>query len=177
MASGIVQFYSGKGVDHRGRSLRAILSFTDKELETVHDFIQWLFPIETLSRVNPFAPVVSRDTQVEFRANALLRKNLCKACSRMLGFYGLCCHGEAMVAPRVSCAGDFPAKSANWMTPDDHNHRRLTRILKSLRLLGLGICSRSLFLCLEELASQNPGDISGLTLEYWRDSQKVATGP
>lgn len=175
MVSSVVLFYSGEGVDHRGRSLDAILDFTDGELETVHDFVQWLFPIETPSPVNRLAPTVSRDTQIAFRTNVLLRKNLCRACSRMLRFYGLTCQGEAMASVRVLRDRDFLAKSATWMVPGNHNHRRLTRILKSLRLLGLEACSRSLFLYLEELATHDPSSILQVTLDYWRDSQETPT--
>jgi hypothetical protein len=177
MASTTVQFYSGQGVDGRGRSLNTILSFTDGELETVHDFIQWLFPIETVSSVNPSAPIVTRNTQIAFRTDISLRGNLCKACCRMLHFYGLSCHGKAGVNPKVCRGRGFPVKSARWMTPGNHNHLRLTRILKSLRLLGLEACSRSLFSCLRELASRDPDGFSEVTLDYWRASQEIPIGP
>jgi hypothetical protein len=173
MATSIVQFYSGKGVDNKGRALNTVLSFTDDELETVHDFIQWLFPIETVSPVNPSAPIVTRGTQIAFRTDTSLRENLCRACCRMLHFYGLWCHGKAAVNPDVCRGRGFLVRSACWMTPGNHNHLRLTRILKSLRLLGLEACSRSLFSCLRELAFHNPDGFSEATLDYWQASQEV----
>lgn len=170
MKSQIVQFYSGEGSDHIGRSLETILSYTDENLEMMHDYIQWLFPLEKLSPVNPSAPAVGRDTQIEFRNNTSLRSNLCRACRRMLRFYGLSCTVAAFPSQRIRPDRDFVVKSRNWMTPFNHNHLRLTRILKSLRLLGLASCSGSLLQCLEELAMSHPNQISPETIDYWRSS-------
>lgn len=41
----IIGFYSGQQADHRGRQLHEIQSWPDGKLETVHDYIQWLFPL------------------------------------------------------------------------------------------------------------------------------------
>ena len=43
--SPIVQFYRGNGRDHRGRSLAEIVAWSDAMLESVHDYIQWMFPL------------------------------------------------------------------------------------------------------------------------------------
>jgi hypothetical protein len=176
MTSQIIQFYSGNGYDHIGRSLDAILNFTDEQLENIHDFIQWLFPIETQSQVNPSAPVVCKDIQLQFRNTALLRANLCKACRRMLDFYGLHCHAKTAPSSRVTLDRNFHSKSGKWLMKHNHNHLRLTRILKSLRLLGLEVCSKNLFLCLKNIALRNPQSISTETLSYWQDSQKISIG-
>ena len=42
-ADPIVTFYSG-GADDRGRTLEQILAWADDRLESVHDYIQWVFP-------------------------------------------------------------------------------------------------------------------------------------
>jgi hypothetical protein len=59
-------------------------------------------------------------------------------------------------------------KSRGWLHAGNHNHLRLTRILTSLRLLGLDDQSRALFLCLEQIAGGHPHAISATTLDYWR---------
>ena len=63
----IVSFYSG-GLDDRGRRLDEILGWSDERLESVHDYIQWVFPTTTASGVNPHAPLVTSATVVEFAA-------------------------------------------------------------------------------------------------------------
>ena len=41
----IIGFYSGTEPDHRGRYLHEIQRWSDDQLEKVHDYIQWLFPL------------------------------------------------------------------------------------------------------------------------------------
>lgn len=41
----IVDFYSGKATDTSGRTLREIHAWNYHDLENVHDYIQWLFPL------------------------------------------------------------------------------------------------------------------------------------
>jgi Opioid growth factor receptor (OGFr) conserved region len=47
----IVSFYAGETPDSRGRKIEEIWNFNDRQLETVHDFIQWLFPLPTSSHI------------------------------------------------------------------------------------------------------------------------------
>jgi hypothetical protein len=57
--SPIIAFYRGAGPDHRGRFLHEIREFGVDELESTHDFIQWLFPLPERSGANPHAPLLS----------------------------------------------------------------------------------------------------------------------
>src|SRR5262249_3787518 len=86
--SRIVDFYTGSAPDHRGRFLREILEWPDERLESVHDFIQWLFPLPDPSPVNPHAPVIDHKTIESFAARADLRDALRTSFERMLRFYG-----------------------------------------------------------------------------------------
>ena len=72
----LIDFYRGTGSDTRGRSLEQIWSYSDKEMEYHHDFIQWLFPLREPSQYNPHAPVLCDEDIQIFRANDLLRQNL-----------------------------------------------------------------------------------------------------
>jgi hypothetical protein len=55
----LVDLYRGRAVDTEGRSLKDVLSWPDDELEVVHDFVQWLFPLPEPSRFNPDAPLLT----------------------------------------------------------------------------------------------------------------------
>jgi hypothetical protein len=171
LANRLVDFYFGKKPDNRGRYLTTILGYSDLQLEKIHDFIQWLFPIETSSPVNPDAPVVDHITQSEFLKNSILRENLCKSCKRMLLFYGISCSHSKDATSVLSVNQDFSSKAVNWLQPNNHNHLRLTRILKSLRLLGLESCSASLYHFLEYLALEHPHRITRETVKYWQNTQ------
>jgi len=110
----IVAFLEGEGPDPRGRSLFDVLAFDNAALENHHDFIQWLFPLREPSRAVPESPVLT-DAEVEaIKASGMAQCALAAATDRMDAFY---------------------RATHDWLMPNDHNHRRITRIIRSLRLL------------------------------------------
>ena len=72
----LLAFYHGTGTDHRGRTLAEILRQDDLWFEITHDFIQWLFPLNELSRASLHAPLVDGATLHAFQADPLLRDAL-----------------------------------------------------------------------------------------------------
>jgi hypothetical protein len=159
----LIAFYSGKGMDAAGRRLEDVWRFSSEELEEKHDYIQWLFPLLEPSAFNPRAPVLDAGTIARFRADSSLRRNLERSLEVMLDFYGLELTGE-----RIVRAGNFGERSANWLTGFNHNFLRLTRILKSLSLLGLESRAEQLFACLEEIYATHQRVISERTMAFWR---------
>jgi hypothetical protein len=163
----IVAFYKEVAPDNRGRYLTDILAFGDDALEYTHDYIQWLFPITTVG-VNPFAPPAGTATIDAFAQDDSLRVTLRRSLDRMLSFYGLVRDGDEIVP-----AEDFYAHR-QWLTAGNHNHLRLTRILKSLRLLGLETDARALHGCLTQIAGNERAagrrSISSDTLRFWDDA-------
>jgi hypothetical protein len=147
--------------------LTEILAWDDARLESVHDYIQWLFPLPEPSAFNPFAPILDEATVRAFHRDATLQARPGQALARMLAFYGLTestRHGRVEIERSV----DFQLNSRNWLHPGNHHHLRLTRILTCLRLLGLEDRSRALLTCLERIAADHPHAISSTTLTYWR---------
>lgn len=167
----LVEFYNGREPDHAGRFVHQIQHWPDQRLEAVHDFIQWLFPLAEPSPVNPLAPVLDRETVAAFAAQPELRQNLRASFLRMLRFYGL--ETEPGPPATVERSANFPQRAAVWLHPGNHNHLRITRILKSLRLLGLEEEARAFLKCLEAIYAENPGRISAVSMRFWR----TATGP
>lgn len=172
--SKIVQFYGGAGFDHRGRPLTEILKWSDVELERIHDYIQWLFPLQERSGFNVAAPVLDRLTIQEFQSRPDLQQNLRLSFLRMLEFYGL--EFVQSNPPTVVFAPSFAERSENWLTASNHNHLRITRILKSMRTLGLHSEAVALFNCLadiyrEELGKDSPA-ITAETFRFWRSAIK-----
>lgn len=58
MPEPIRAFLRGEGPDGRGRRLDEVLVFDDAGIESVHDFIQWLFPLPDLSQAVPGSSVL-----------------------------------------------------------------------------------------------------------------------
>jgi hypothetical protein len=90
----------------------------------------------------------------------------------MLAFYGL--EIVALHPAAVRPAASFTERSENWLTANNHNHLRITRILKSLRILGLETEVTAFFDCLadiyrEESTKAFPG-ISDETIRFWHSA-------
>jgi hypothetical protein len=130
-----------------------VLRFDDATLDYTHDFIQWLFPLRERSGANPTAPRLDDPTVEAFRSRPELRANLRRSYDRMLAFY---------------------KADLGWLTPGDHNHLRLTRMMISLGTLGLQEQARELYDYVTGLAAQRSG-VTADTLRYWRDALQMRT--
>ena len=165
----LASFQDGSATDHRGRTAAAILDWDDERLEQVHDYIQWLFPLAEPSPVNPHAPTVTAATREAFAARPELRNRLRAAFFRMLAFYGLQWQdGEVRKGP------GFADAAWNWLSPGNHNHLRITRILKSLTLLGLEEEARAFQRCLAGIDAEEQASgrrrITRATARFWREA-------
>lgn len=162
----LVAFYLGTAPDSEGRMLAGILGQDDHWLERTHNYVQWLFPLTEPSRWNPYAPLVDDAAAQAFRATQELRANFMAAHVRMLAFYGL----QRAPDGTVSTAPNWAARK-QWFTRDGHNSLRLTRIIKSLVLLGLEDDARALQRALADLCVTEPEcGITSTTRGYWRDA-------
>ena len=133
----------------------------DDQLEAVHDFIQWLFPLPEPSGFNAAAPILNRESMQEFRKRPELHQNLRVSFLRMMKFYGL----EVDFAEQIKVTRTryFAAKATIWLSPGNHNHLRITRILRCLSFLGLEAEARAFFECLSEIY-----EFTGARCGAWR---------
>jgi Opioid growth factor receptor (OGFr) conserved region len=168
----LIAFYRDGARDDAGRTLDEILAWPDDELEAVHDFIQWLFPLPERSGANPAAPVLDENTIHAFRNSAQMQENLRRAFLRMLAFYGL-----TWTEGRVARAADFENRAENWLWPSNHNHLRITRMLRSLGLLGLEAESVAFFHALDLIYQNFPQRITARTFAFWRDAALPFSSP
>lgn len=112
--------------------LAEIVQQDDYWLEHTHDYIQWLFPLDAISRASSHAPIVDGATVKAFHSDELLRKHMRLCLVRMLKFLGLRFDGKTLEK-----AINWNQRKGDWFTTDSHNSLRITRILKSMTLLGL----------------------------------------
>ena len=166
----IIGFYSGTQPDHRGRYLNEIQGSPDAQLELVHDYIQWLFPLPERSGFNVAAPVLTHESINEFRTRPELQEKLRASFLRMLNFYGFEARSGERIA--VTRASNFAAKAVGWLSPSNHNHLRITRILRCLTVLGLEAEAKAFFECLVEIYKNEQNKplpaISDETMLYWK---------
>ena len=171
----IIGFYSGTQPDHRGRYLNEIQGAPDAQLESVHDYIQWLFPLPERSGFNVAAPVLNPKPIQGFRTRADLQENLRASFLRMMKFYGFEVRTGEQITVRL--APDFAPKAAKWLSPGNHNHLRITRILRCLTILGLEPEAKAFFGCLAEIYEDEQNKpipaISDETTGYWRKAALI----
>ena len=114
MTAKITEFLEGTGTDHQGRFITDIWGFDDGEIERNHDFIQWLFPLNEPSMSVFGAPVLGKEDIDTIFSSDVARANVIKSSEWYLGFL---------------------KRNEHWIKSYDHNHLRITRTIKSLRLL------------------------------------------
>jgi hypothetical protein len=168
----IIGFYSGTEPDHRGRYLHEVQQWPDDQLETVHDYIQWLFPLPEPSGFNAAAPVLKRKSIQDFRKRPDLKEKLRVSFLRMMNFYGFEARSGQQIT--VTRAPNFAVKATVWLSPGNHNHLRITRILRCLTVLGLEAEAKAFFDCLCEMYDDEQNKpmpaISDETMLYWREA-------
>lgn len=145
--SAVVDFLSGDGADRAGRTLEQVLAFDDTALERHHDYIQWLFPLTEPSGAVPGSPVLSGADVSALRSSPEAQANLQRASARMLAFY---------------------RDTKHWRVPIDHNHLRITRILRSLRLLVGDAAADAFRDRIVQLSADAP--INARSRAFWADA-------
>src|SRR5262249_31103665 len=163
--SRIVDFYRGQGTDSEGRSLKEIWTWSDDDLEEVHDFIQWLFPLPEPSQYNPDTPLLSEEDIAAFKCGPMLQANLMKSFDRILGFLGFALDN----AGKVVEGDNFSARISDVWAVLNHNWLRITRILRSLTLLGMEAQAQALYERLSEYYKSRRFPIPPDTFRYWTD--------
>ena len=162
----LIAFYRGQAPDAAGRRIDEIWRWDFRRLEIAHDYIQWLFPLPEPSRFNTAAPCLAAAEARRFHSDSDLQARLGLSLDLMLKFYGLARRGQAIVR-----GGEFAARAADWLTPLNHNHLRLTRILLTLGYLGRKADAEALFACLADIARGEGRDaISERSAGFWRSA-------
>lgn len=165
----IVRFYDPhlQATDAQGRDLPTILAWSDPHLEYSHDYIQTLFPLPERSPIDPSAPVINRATFTAFRSRPELRSQLRQALNRICLFYGFRLQGDinTFTVERQG-SGVFEARARNWVTRFNHNHLRISRIIRSLRVLGLDEEAKAFFDAVKKV-HDDTARISDRSLMFW----------
>jgi hypothetical protein len=152
MAGPLHAFLAGMGRDGRGRLVADVLGFSDDELEAVHDYIQWLFPLPTRSAAQPHSPVLTAAEIEAIRTDLRAAATLKTATERMLRFY---------------------RDTRWWLSSHDHNHLRITRILHSLRLLVGPEEAKAFYMAILALNEEAGAPVNTRSMHYWAEAAGV----
>jgi hypothetical protein len=137
-----------------------IWAFDHDQLEKVHNFVQWLFPLPEPSDFNKDAPLLDDETIAAFRESFELQDRLLRSFDVMLNFLELKVAGNKVIRR---------GEPLHWLTWKNHNFRRLTRIMRCLILLGLRPFAEALRDCLTDIYVEHPV-IDEETMRYWKEA-------
>ena len=169
----IVAFYLSQRPDSSGRMIEDIWSWNYQKLEYTHDYIQWLFPLKQKSRFNAHAPILNSEVIHAFMTNEELRIRLIKSLKIMLSFYGLQCFEQGKLDIEVTKSDEYEERKTNWISIGNHNYLRLTRILTSLRILGLLNYAQVFFKCLEQIYKEESLSVGSRTYAFWKSAVEI----
>jgi len=147
----IVNFLTNNEPDFKNRFLKDIWNFSDEAIEHTHDFIQLLFPLnERSSAVFNRIYLDSNEAVQSIKANKLATENIVKSSKWFLLFL---------------------ARNSHWKRKHDHNYLRVTRIIKSLRLLVSDHEANKFYELFMQLVDENLKlKINSITLHYWENA-------
>lgn len=145
------KFLLAKEPDFKGRAIEDIWNFSDEQIEHIHDFIQLLFPLNEGSGAVFHGHYLNTLSSIDaIKSNDLAKKSILKSSKWFL---------------------DFLERNRHWRRRQDHNYLRITRIIKSLRLL-VSDQEADLFYqsVLSILNDEEKSKINYETLSYWNNA-------
>ena len=145
----VLGFLSNQDRNASGWLLTDIWKFNDTQIENTHTFIQWVFPTNEASRAVPGSPFLDEEEIVEIQNSEPAKQNLSKSADWYFNFL---------------------RRNSFWRKPHDHNHLRITRVIKSLRLL-CGDDEADYFKeQFWQLLGTDISQIPSKTIDYWEDA-------
>jgi len=142
-------FLTNAEPDFKNRFLNDIWNFSDEDIEHTHDFIQLLFPLNEKSESVFHGYYLNTESSIiNVKSNDLAKSNIVKSSKWFLSFL---------------------ERNSHWRRRHDHNYLRITRIIKSLRLLVSDDEADTFYqLILNILTEEDRLKINSETLEFWK---------
>ena len=109
----LTEFLLADGKIPNGNTFGQIINQRTAAFEMAHDQIQWMFPLPEPSKSQPGSPILTLDEFHELKAGYFHLDRLVSAKRFMLKFLG---------------------NHKLWMTTTDHNHLRISRVIKCASL-------------------------------------------
>ena len=163
----LINFYTSDGLDSLERSFTSLLSFDENQLENEHNFIQTMFPLHEPSNMISNAPILTREIAALLSTNKIARERFLKALLIFRNFLGITGTSSIISTRKTSIDNVIRQKRiVLWLYNGNHNILRVTRIIRSLRLVGL---EREALDFYRDVSHE--GHAAGLeskTLAYWR---------
>ena len=141
------KFLKNEGKDFKGRYLSDIWLYSDKEIDSTHDFIQLLFPLAKPSDSVRNGHYLQSKSDVEKAKNDIvIRRNILKSSK---WFYS------------------FLRRNNQWKENYNHNQLRITRAIECLRLVVSDFEADDFYKQIRLLFDKE-NQINKTSLAYWK---------
>ena len=145
----VLDFLSGEQPDIYSRYLEDIWKMSDEDIESVHNFIQWTFPLNERSGAVPNSPILTQQEIIDIKKSEIAKQNIKKSADWFV---------------------DFLTRNSYWICQSNHNHLRMTRVIKSLRLIHSNEEAENFKNSVMNLIKGNENKINPISLEFWKNS-------
>ena len=143
------EFLTHRGKDFKERTLQDIWSYSDKEIERRHDFIQVIFPLNKPSQaVSHGYYLDTQDLVNQIKTNKEALTNISRSSQWFFSFL---------------------ERNMYWNTRHDHNQLRITRVIECLRLLVSDEEADNFYNNVLELIEDN-NQVNTRTLNFWSNA-------
>ena len=150
-------FLEGKIADDKGRYLDKYFSFSNLKLEYCHNYIQRIFPINEMSKADKSLAPLSLNDINEIKKSDIAKNNIKIMYEKMLIFFKLDDKNYT----------NWNIKR-HWNKINNHNHRRITRMLICFKLLDLEDLQKDFSIRLKYPIENNLSiNISNQTRKIW----------
>jgi diguanylate cyclase (GGDEF)-like protein len=159
----VLCFLTGQRTDNFGFSFEQAMAWKNWEIERHLGTLPWLFPLPTRSKVNPDAPMPSRQDFQALAASDQVRDKVREAFLLMLRFYGFEWRDGC-----VERSGGWRNGFATWVVTPSHHDLFISRILGALTLFGLKDEAMAFLRAAEIELKQYRGEGAYGPLWHWR---------
>ena len=104
----ILDFLIGEQPDIYNRYLEDIWKMSDEDTEGVHNFIQWVFPLNERSGAVPNSPILTQQEIIDIKKSEIAKQNIKKSADWFLNFL---------------------TRNSYWVCQSNHNHLRITIVI------------------------------------------------
>ncbi|KAG0641591.1 hypothetical protein HOY80DRAFT_1111705, partial [Tuber brumale] len=172
-----IDFFTNGGLittGARSLSFLEILSYPDARLESDHSSIQLLFPTDSVSQSNALAPPMP-DGFRGAMGSARFTGCFMLGMRRIMAFWGFEFRGTSSTGrPLWRLVPSFVAANHAWTRRVDHNHLRVTRLIRCLRLAGAPRGARSVYRSIIRAIRERNLPVNERSRRLWR---RAALGP
>jgi Opioid growth factor receptor (OGFr) conserved region len=158
-----LKFLVGKSKDHKNRTVDDYLKFDEYIMENDHEWIQWAFPIDTASEHNQYAGRLPYNVGGFFKYKSVRRVKQLELLEMYLSSIGVGMDKGGYGYHSL----DINKFSTVVSSPTNHHMKRISRVLKHLRLTDDFVSMKALHRALTKTTMQIPMYFHPATVAYW----------